>query len=494
VGLFAPVRDHVDRSPSVQRGALTAARERAFISARLLGGLFALAVPAVYLMMRGAPGLPEIISCIVFASLGASILIAHFRSRTGRYRPLHAEEDRLLAQGMTDVVTRHGRGGTVLVASPAAQSLFGAKVADLLGHGLFDRVHVADRPAYLTALADAAGRGESRSTEFRVRRNASGPHGELPGRFVWVEMRCRPLDRGPGEGDPEVVAVMRDVTERKAQEQALEDARMQAERANVAKSRYLATMSHELRTPLNAIIGFSEMLTKEDVLLMGPQRRQEYAQLIHDSGRHLLSVVNGILDMSKIESGNFEITPEPLALEHVIADARDMLALKAREAGIEVAVRLPQKLPRVVADRRALSQIMLNLLSNAIKFTDRGGRIAVRAQAQDAAIAVAVEDDGVGIGPEDLPYLGDPFFQARSSYDRRHDGTGLGLSIVKGLLALHGGRLEIESRLGQGTRVTFCLPVDCRTASGAEKPRPVIERLARRSTEEPDSAPVRKRA
>ncbi len=287
---------------------------------------------------------------------------------------------------------------------------------------------------------------------------------------------------------------MRDVTERKAQEQALEDARMQAERANVAKSRYLATMSHELRTPLNAIIGFSEMLTKEDVLLMGPQRRQEYAQLIHDSGRHLLSVVNGILDMSKIESGNFEITPEPLALEHVIADARDMLALKAREAGIEVAVRLPQKLPQVVADRRALSQIMLNLLSNAIKFTDRGGRIAVRAQAQDAAIAVAVEDDGVGIGPEDLPYLGDPFFQARSSYDRRHDGTGLGLSIVKGLLALHGGRLEIESRLGQGTRVTFCLPVDCRTASGAEKPRPVIERLARRSTEEPDSAPVRKRA
>jgi len=252
-------------------------------------------------------------------------------------------------------------------------------------------------------------------------------------------------------------------------------------------------MSHELRTPLNAIIGFSEMLMKEDVLLIGPQRRQEYAQLIHDSGRHLLSVVNAILDMSKIETGNFEIAPEPLALEHVIADARDMLTLKTREAGIELATRLPEKLPQVVADRRALSQIMLNLLSNAIKFTDRGGRIAISARAQGAAVVVTVEDNGVGIGAEDLPHLGDPFFQARSSYDRRHDGTGLGLSIVKGLLALHGGRLEIESRLGQGTRVTFRLPVDCRTATGTG-PRPRIERLARPVPEEPDSAPARKRA
>jgi cell cycle sensor histidine kinase DivJ len=285
---------------------------------------------------------------------------------------------------------------------------------------------------------------------------------------------------------------MRDITERKVQEQALEEARAEAERASVAKSRFLATMSHELRTPLNAIIGFSEMLSKEGSLMIGPERRHEYARLINDSGHHLLSVVNGILDMSKIETGNFEIMPEPFAPEHVIGDGCDMLALKAREAGIELAVRLPEKLPQVVADKRALSQIMLNLLANAIKFSNRGGRITVSAKAQDAAIVVTVEDNGVGIDAEDLPRVGDPFFQARSSYDRRHDGTGLGLSIVKGLLALHGGRIEIMSRLGEGTRVTFHLPVNCESARGGEAS--VIERLVPRGAEEPASTLVKKRA
>src|SRR5262249_9170210 len=144
--------------------------------------------------------------------------------------------------------------------------------------------------------------------------------------------------------------------------------------------------------------------------------------------------------------------------------------LRAREAGAELDLPIPEKLPQVVADKRALSQIMLNLLSNAIKFTPRGGRVAVSAKAQGAAIAVTVEDNGVGIGADDLPHIGNPFFQARSSYDRRHAGTGLGLSIVKGLLALHGGEIEIASRLGEGTRVTFHLPVNCHGARGGETP------------------------
>jgi signal transduction histidine kinase len=263
-----------------------------------------------------------------------------------------------------------------------------------------------------------------------------------------------------------------------------------AQAASKAKSDFIANMSHELRTPLNAIIGFSEMLSKEGSLMIGPERRHEYARLINDSGHHLLSVVNGILDMSKIETGNFEIMPEPFAPEYVIGDGCDMLALKAREAGIELAVRLPEKLPQVVADKRALSQIMLNLLANAIKFSNRGGRITVSAKAQDAAIVVTVEDNGVGIDAEDLPRVGDPFFQARSSYDRRHDGTGL--SIVKGLLALHGGRIEIMSRLGEGTRVTFHLPVNCESARCGEAS--VIERLVRRGAEEPASTLVKKSA
>jgi two-component system, cell cycle sensor histidine kinase DivJ len=412
---------------------------------------------------------------------------------------LYAEEDRyrLLARNMADVITRHGRNGTVLFVSPAAEPLFGAKVQDLLGHGLFDRVHVADRPAYLTALADAASLGESRSVEFRVRRDRADANGEPAVHFIWIEMRCRPLDQTQSESganyDREVVAVMRDITERKAQEQALEEARTESERANAAKSRFLATMSHELRTPLNAIIGFSEMLTKECSLQINGERRHEYAQLINDSGHHLLSVVNSILDMSKIETGNFEINPEWLAPVHVISDCCDLLSLRALEAGIELSVGLPDKLPEVEADKRALNQIMLNLLSNALKFTPRGGKVTVSAKAQSGSIAVAVEDTGVGIGAEDLPRVGDPFFQARSSYDRRHDGTGLGLSIVRGLLALHGGTLEIHSRLGEGTRVTFHLPVHCQRAPAPDS-KPVVERLAPRAAEAAAVFPVKKSA
>jgi cell cycle sensor histidine kinase DivJ len=376
---------------------------------------------------------------------------------------LYAEEDRyrLLARNMTDVITRHGRNGAVLFVSPAAESLFGVGVNELSGHGMFDRVHVADRPAFLTALADAAAQGEARSVEFRIRRDGDFEH--HAGRFLWVEMRCRPLDQAGDKakpGDREVVAVLRDVSERKVTEQAIEIARAEQERANASKSRFLATMSHELRTPLNAIIGFSEMLTNNELVLQ-PARRLEYAKLINDSGHHLLSVVNGILDMSKMETGNFEITPEPFAPAQAMVSCCDLLALKAREAGVEIKTRIASELPEIVGDRRAFNQILINLISNAIKFTPCGGCITVSAQCDGAKLAVAVEDTGVGIGEADLPRLGEAFFQARASYDRRHDGSGLGLSIVKGLVELHGGDIDIRSRLGEGTRVMVRLPLDC---------------------------------
>jgi cell cycle sensor histidine kinase DivJ len=197
--------------------------------------------------------------------------------------------------------------------------------------------------------------------------------------------------------------------------------------------------------------------------------------------------------MSKIETGNFEIKPEWFAPAHVIGDSCELLSLRAREAGIALGTSLPDRLPDVEADKRALNQIMLNLLSNAVKFTPRGGRVTVSAKAEGQAIAVAVADTGVGIGEEDLPRVGDPFFQARSSYDRRHDGTGLGLSIVKGLLALHGGSLEIRSRLGEGTCVTFRLPVHCQRPPAADA-KPAVERLVRRAAEAPAPLPVKKSA
>jgi len=389
---------------------------------------------------------------------------------------LYAEEDRyrLLARNMTDVITRHGRDGGVLFMSPAGEALFGSRIADLHGHGLFDRVHVADRPAYLTALGDTAALAESRSAEFRVRRDGVDANGHPAVEFVWIEMRCRPLEQAgadAGEADRrEVVAVLRDVTGRKQQQQALEDARADAERANAAKSRFLATMSHELRTPLNAIIGFSEMLKREAALMLDAKRRNEYAGLINDSGNHLLSVVNGILDMSKIETDNFEITPEPFNPGQVIASCCDILALRARDAGVALERLVPGDLPEIVADKRALNQIMFNLLSNAIRFTDRGGKVLVSARAEAGNITFVVEDNGVGISDEDLARVGEPYFQAGASYDRRHAGTGLGLSIVKGLVRLHGGEFSIRSRIGEGTRITIGLPLDC------ERSRPVKKR------------------
>jgi cell cycle sensor histidine kinase DivJ len=385
---------------------------------------------------------------------------------------LNAEEERyrLLARNMTDVITRHARNGAVLFVSPAAEPLFGARIDDLMGHGLFERVHVADRPAYLKALSDAAMLGSQQSVEFRVKRPQSGAAHAVA--FVWVEMRCRPFEQQMAVAPEtrEVVAVMRDVSDRKMQEHALHIAQAESDRAHAAKTRFLATMSHELRTPLNAVIGFSDMLMNEEQMRLDAARRKEYAQLINDSGTHLLSVVNGILDMSKMETGDFEITPEPFAPAAVISNCCDILALKARDADIDLIVRNASGLPDIVADKRAFKQIMLNLLSNAIKFSNRGGQITVVSRVEGARFMVSVEDNGIGIASTDLPHIGNPFFQARSAYDRRHDGTGLGLSIVKGLLDLHGGELKVSSELGKGTSISIYLPLDCETVTVLRKP------------------------
>lgn len=366
---------------------------------------------------------------------------------------------RLLAENMTDLITCHSRNGAVVFASPAAERVVGVPSYGLHGQSLFDRVHVADRPAYLNALSIAASRQIEASAEFRLRREdvAEGQPG-----FIWMEMRSRPLAGTGGDGQ-QVVSVLRDVSERKQHEAAVEAARDEADRANEARGRFLANVSHELRTPLNAINGFSEMLMHEEAMRLDQARRHEYAALIRDSGEHLLNLVNSILDMSKIESGHFEITPEPFSLPPLITQCVQMMDLKARSAGVALSAELPEGVGEVVGDKRAYRQILLNLVSNAVKFTKSGGAVTISLRRDGSWLSLSVTDTGIGIAAKDLPRLGSPFFQARSSYDRPYEGTGLGLSVVKGLAELHGGRLEITSQLGRGTRVTLRMPMDCET-------------------------------
>jgi cell cycle sensor histidine kinase DivJ len=292
----------------------------------------------------------------------------------------------------------------------------------------------------------------------RFRVHVAEPSGVEP-RVIWAEMRAR----GVPQGDERctVLATTRDVTAAVRHAEELETARGEAERVEEAKGQFLATVSHELRTPLNAIIGFSEVLAS-DTQAGDAERRKEYVRIIKESGEHLLQVVNTLLDVSKIKAGTFDVLPEPFEPAAFTHGCCDLMGLKAERAGIVLAREIATDLPELVADRRACKQILINLLSNAIKFTPRGGHITVAARRDGDRILFVVSDTGAGIDEKDLPKLGSPFFQARSSYDRRHEGTGLGLSVVRGLVGLHRGALTIESAPEEGTIVTVELPIDCR--------------------------------
>ncbi|HTT96641.1 MAG TPA: PAS domain-containing sensor histidine kinase, partial [Rhizomicrobium sp.] len=356
---------------------------------------------------------------------------------------------RFLADNAMDLITRHTADGRIRFASPAAQTLLGLSPDTLIGQAPAALVHPDDLRAIQAAFMEASYFARSATAEIRLKR--------ADGTFVWSEIRCRPATPVKGKA-ADIVAVTRDITERKSHERALIEARDLAEEANRAKSTFLANMSHELRTPLNAILGFSEVMTHEMFGPVGSPRYLEYSRLIHESGAHLLELINGILDMSKIEAGKFELSEEIFDLDEVVTSCLRFVRQPAERAGVRLRTAVAPSVHTIFADKRAVKQVLVNLLSNGVKFTPRGGEVRVTASLDSRGVEIAVSDSGVGISAKDLDRLGRPFEQVEGEHVRSKEGTGLGLALVKAFASMHGGEATIESTLGVGTTVHVRLP------------------------------------
>ncbi len=274
---------------------------------------------------------------------------------------------------------------------------------------------------------------------------------ELKSKEAVLRARVEELDAARAEAErhaAELAAVTRQLTVEKER----------AEAASRTKSRFLANMSHELRTPLNAILGFSEVLKLESFGPLGYPRYREYAEDIHDSGRHLLSLINDILDMSKVEAGKYRLLVEEVMLSSVVDTAMRMVRGRAAEAELHLSVPRVDPELSLRLDPRAIKQVLINLLVNAIKFTPAGGFVELECEVEAECVRLVVRDTGTGIDPQEIPRLLRPFEQAHSVDNHRSRGTGLGLPLSNALVELHGGTLTVESTLGSGTAVTIALP------------------------------------
>lgn len=287
--------------------------------------------------------------------------------------------------------------------------------------------------------------------DFRVIR----PNGEK--RYVLCQGRCEM------DSDGDVVAlygIMQDVTAVRLHEKDLKAAVEAAQRAYAARTQFLANMSHELRTPLNAVIGFSEMMERQLLGPLGNDKYVEYIRGIRESGEHLLDLITDILDMSKIEAGKYELAYEQINIAKTVKLALHMMEGRAMDSSIRLNGKFAHEDRTIIADRRAVTQILLNLLSNAVKFSKSGGQVNVECTERDDQLFIKVQDFGIGIPAHKIAVVTKPFEQAASHYTREHEGTGLGLAITKELVEMHGGAMHIESTVHVGTTVTVRLPFD----------------------------------
>lgn len=388
-------------------------------------------------------------------------IVAHAASRIDKlfqvYDRTQINAYKYLIDHVQDAVMRFSSAGELVFVSGATEKLLGCKRYELAGVTFSDRIHVLDRPAFLTAFAEASQDGQTRIVEIRLRRDE--PSARVP-LFVWAEVTLTPVTENTEPGERyEVVALCRDVSERKDFEAGLRAAWRAAEEASTAKSRFLATMGHELRTPLNAIVGFSEMMTSDIGGELSPTHR-EYAKLIHQGGTHLIEVIRMLLDMSRIEAGKFELQVESFAPASLVEPCLKMVEQVAAQRKVTIKTDLAPTLPNIMADERVCRQILINLLSNAVKFSHEGGAVRLTMRRQGQNLNISVADEGIGMSPDAVSRIGEAFFQANDGLSRRYEGTGLGLSIVKGLAELHEGSLHAISEANVGTTMTVLLPVN----------------------------------
>jgi len=250
-----------------------------------------------------------------------------------------------------------------------------------------------------------------------------------------------------------------------AELEAAHRAKQQALTLAQTRTDFLTQMSHELRTPLNAILGFSEMMTTQTAGPMENQRYLEYAEIIHSSGVHVLSLVNDLLDLSKLDAGKLELQVEQVEILKIIIDCVRLVGAQATREHIGISVHVFDGVDRLCGDSRRLRQMLLNLLSNALKFTPVGGEVTIDVFRRGEDVAIAVSDNGIGIRAEDIPKVLEPFGQVESEMSHKHPGTGLGLPLTKELAELHGGSLTMESNIDVGTTVTIILPPDPKAAA-----------------------------
>ncbi|MGV3578310.1 sensor histidine kinase [Brevundimonas sp.] len=389
---------------------------------------------------------PMAASISVILAMVAAVLAVRLSWRL-RERKLNAAEtmtlrvETLLAAqpGLTLVMEPNGKVLAAYGSPPPAldpEALFES--------GLIAAVHAPDRQLILTAI-DRALAGQEGQVQF-------APRIALDRRVNLIVRRME-----DGEAGPRVIAQAFDATRQFATEIGLEAARAEAEARDSGKTRFLANMSHELRTPLNAVLGFSDIM-RQRIFGPLPQKYADYADSIHEAGGHLLDLINDVLDVSKIEAERYELSRETFDAREIVSAAVALVRVTANDKGVFLSSLVPEQALPVDADKRALKQITLNLLSNAIKFTPSGGSVTLTLEVIGPYLELVVSDTGIGIAARDLKRLGRPFEQA-GAVEQKVQGTGLGLSLVRALSELHGGRMSLESTLGEGTAVTVRMPV-----------------------------------